>query len=181
MKTHSGVIFFLFASFLIFLSGCVTSDETLTESISETENISTQIITLGEFVYSEKGDVKNILEAGILERSENHDIWKVSGGFRLYIGGDKSNYQAVLSGGRGNYNPNSGHLIARDGVELINLEGERLNTEYLVWSHDSDKVHTDRPVSIHTSTGTLHGKGLEADSRFEHYRILDPTGAFDVP
>jgi len=181
MKTHSRVLFFLFASFLILQSGCVTSDETLTESVSETENISTQVITLGEFVYSEKGEIKNILEAGRLERSEDHDIWKVSEGFRLYIGGDKYNYQAVLSGGRGNYNPNSGHLIARDGVELINLEGERLNTEYLVWSHDSDKVHTNRPVSIQTSSGTLHGKGLEADSRFEHYRILDPTGAFDVP
>jgi len=181
MKRHSVVLFFLFACFSIFQLGCVTNEETLTESVSETENLSTQVITLGEFVYSEKGEIKNILEAGRLERSEDHDIWKVSEGFRLYIGGDKSNYQAVLSGGRGNYNPNSGHLIARDGVELINLEGERLNTEYLVWSHDSDKVHTNRPVSIQTSTGTLHGKGLEADSRFEHYRILDPTGAFDVP
>lgn len=181
MKTHSGFFFFLFASFSIFQTGCVTSDETLTESVSDTYNISTQVITLGEFIYSEKGEVKNILEAGRLERSENNDIWKVSEGFRLFIGGDRSNHQAVLTGGRGNYDPNSGHLIARDGVELINLEGERLNTEYLVWSHDSDKVHTDRPVSIHTSTGTLNGKGLEADSRFEHYRILDPTGSFDLP
>jgi LPS export ABC transporter protein LptC len=181
MKTPSGFLFYLLAISSIFYMGCVTSDDNLTESISEMDNISTQVITSGEFIYSEKGEVKNILEAGRLERSEDHEIWDVSEGFRLYIGGDKSNHQAVLSGGRGNYNPNSGHLIARDGVELVNLEGEKLNTEYLVWSHDSDKVHTDRPVSIHTSTGTLHGKGLEADSRFEHYRILDPTGSFNLP
>jgi LPS export ABC transporter protein LptC len=181
MKSHAGLLFFILASFSIFQLGCVSNDETLTESIAETENIATQVITIGEFIYSEKGKVKNILEAGRLERSEDNDIWNVSEGFRLFIGGDKTNHQAVLSGGRGNYDPNSGHLIARDGVELVNLEGERLNTEYLVWSHDSDKVHTNRPVSIHTSTGTLNGKGLVADSRFEHYRILDPTGSFDLP
>jgi|TARA_B110000881_G_C18409140_1_gene430007 LPS export ABC transporter protein LptC len=181
MKTPSGFLFYLHLIFSIFYMGCDTSDDTLTESISEMEDISTQVITSGEFVYSEKGDVKNILEAGRLERSDDTEIWDVSEGFRLFIGGDKSDHQAILSGGRGNYDPNSGHLIALDGVELVNLEGERLNTEYLVWSHDSDKVHTDRPVSIHTSTGILHGKGLEADSRFEHYRIIDPTGSFNLP
>jgi LPS export ABC transporter protein LptC len=181
MKTPYGFLFYLHLIFSIFYMGCVTSDDPLTESMSEMEDISTQVITTGEFVYSEKGDVKNILEAGRLERSDDTEIWEVSEGFLLFIGGDKSDHQAILSGGRGNYDPNSGHLIALDGVELVNLEGERLNTEYLVWSHDSDKVHTDRPVSIHTSTGILHGKGLEADSRFEHYRILDPTGSFNLP
>ena len=29
--------------------------------------------------------------------------------------------------------------------------------------------------------GNLEGNGLEADSKFENYRILNPTGAFDIP
>ena len=72
-------------------------------------------------------------------------------------------------------------MIAYDDVELINREGEKLNTEYLVWSNDSDIVRTNRPVRIETKTGTLEGNGLEADSKFENYRILNPTGAFDIP
>ena len=73
-----------------------------------------------------------------------------------------------------------GHLIAIDDVVLINNEGEKLQTEYLVWSNDSDRVYTNRPVRIETLTGTLEGKGLESDSKFENYRILNPTGAFEL-
>ena len=95
MKTPSGFLLYLHLIFSIFYMGCVTSDDTLTESISEMEDISTQVITSGEFVYSEKGDVKNILEAGRLERSDDTEIWDVSEGFRLFIGGDKSDHQAI--------------------------------------------------------------------------------------
>jgi LPS export ABC transporter protein LptC len=145
------------------------------------ESLSIQVIIDGSFQYSEKGEVRNILEAGKLERFENNDIWQVDDGFTLYIEGDKSTNRAQLSGGRGTYDSKIGHLIARDGVLLVNSEGDKLKTEYLVWSHDSDKVHTNRSVSVETATGVLFGKGLEADGSFENYKILEPTGSFDLP
>ena len=152
---------------------------------TEREEIALQVITGGSFKYSEKGEVKNVLYSGRLERwesdGEESEIWRVSDGFTLYIEGDEHVHDAVLKGGRGTYNADKAHLEAWDDVELINNEGEKLNTEYLVWSNEEDRVHTNRPVSITTNTGTLHGKGLEADSKFENYRILNPTGAFDLP
>ena len=175
--------------FSVFLSICaiyscgVVETEKVPES--ELEGLALQVITGGTFQYSEKGQTQNVLQAGRLERWKNegsaNEIWKVSEGFILYIEGDSHNHEAVLSGGRGTYNADKGHLIAYDDVELINQEGEKLNTEYLVWSNDSDRVHTNRPVSIETKTGTLQGNGLEADSKFENYRILNPTGAFEIP
>ena len=144
------------------------------------ESLSLQVIINGSFQYSEKGKVRNVLDAGKLERFENNDIWQVDEGFTLYIAGDKMTNRATLSGGRGTYDSKTGHLIARDQVLLINSEGDKLKTEYLVWSHDSDKVHTNRPVSIETATGVLFGKGLEADGSFANYKILEPTGSFDL-
>jgi hypothetical protein len=49
-----------------------------------------------------------------------------------------------------------------------------------VWLHDSDIVRTTRPVEITTAEGVLRGRGLKADSRFERYEILEPTGSFDL-
>ena len=144
-----------------------------------------QVISGGTFRYTEKSKIKNVLNAGRLERwnSDNSstEIWRVSEGFTLYIEGDSKKYEAVLSGGRGTYDADQGHLTAYDDVELINKEGEKLNTEYLVWSNDSDRVHTNRPVRIESKSGTLEGNGLEADSKFENYRILNPIGAFELP
>lgn len=160
------------------------SDATTEAIKGEREEVALQIIHGGSFSYSEKGEIKNELQAGRLERwesdGESSEVWRVSEGFTLFIDGDKETHEAILSGGRGTYDADAGHLIAHDNVILVNTDGERLMTEYLVWSNDSDRVHTNRPVSIETMTGTLHGKGLESDSRFENYRIIDPTGAFDL-
>lgn len=159
-------------------------DDQFSEANSNDEldgDVSQQVIVQGAFQYSEKGEVRNVLEAGKLERFENNDNWQVDEGFTLYIAGDKLTNRATLSGGRGTYNSKTGHLIARDGVLLVNSDGDKLNTEYLVWSHDSNKVYTNRLVSVETSTGVLYGKGLEADGGFENYKILEPTGSFDLP
>ena len=167
---------------LVYIS-CGANDQD-GNAISEREEIAAQIIKGGAFQYSEKGKIKNILEAGRLEgwekEGEASEVWLVSEGFTLYIEGDQENHEAMLKGGRGNYDAKKGHLIAWDDVVLVNNKGERLSTEYLVWSNDSDRVHTNRPVTIVTSSGTLHGKGLEADSKFENYRIIDPVGSFEI-
>ena len=158
--------------------------ETKEVSKLDLEEVALQTIHGGIFQYSEKGDVRNVLKAGRLERWKDDDIvnevWRVSEGFTLYIEGDSIKHEAILSGGRGTYDADMGHLIAHDDVVLINNVGEKLQTEYLVWSNDSDRVYTNRPVLIKTLTGTLEGKGLESDSKFENYRILNPTGAFEL-
>ncbi len=153
-------------------------------SMEDFEEDALQIIHGGTFQYSEKGVIRNVLKAGRLERWKDDDlineVWQCSEGFTLYIEGNNINHEAILSGGRGLYDADMGHLIAHDNVILINNEGEKLQTEYLVWSNDSDRVYTNRPVRIETLTGTLEGKGLESDSKFENYRILNPTGAFEL-
>ena len=63
---------------------------------------------------------------------------------------------------------------------LVNEASDMLLTEHLIWSHDSDLVRTQRPVEIRTEQGVLRGRGLKADSRFERYEILAPTGSFEL-
>jgi LPS export ABC transporter protein LptC len=188
VRTFSIQLLLLFCVFMVEV-GC-----DVTDNIDDLENKTTksnpddefneshslQVIINGSFQYSEKGKVRNVLDAGKLERFENNDIWQVDEGFTLYIAGDKMTNRATLSGGRGTYDSKTGHLIARDQVLLINSEGDKLKTEYLVWSHDSDQVHTNRAVSIETATGIIFGKGLEADGSFANYKILEPTGSFDL-
>ena len=61
-------------------------------------------------------------------------------------------------------------------LTLENAEGDVLETEYLVWSEDSNRVWTNRPVTIRTADGVIYGEGLESDARFETYRIIKPRG-----
>ena len=172
------------------LWGC--TDKQSSPSVSETQDPAesrrpSQVVEDGYFEYTERGKVIQSLRASRLERWETEDetnegpsLWHVDRGFTLYIGGTLTRHTARLSAVRGTYDDQSSRLEAWEEVVLVNQQGERLLTEHLIWSHDSDLVHTDRPVEIETAQGVLRGRGLRADSQFEKYEILAPTGSFDL-
>ena len=113
-------------------------------------------------------------ERGNAEVSE--DIVEVRGGFELFIGGDSSMHDARMTADWATLDEKSLRLVAKHAVTLENAEGDVLETEYLVWSEDSDRVWTNRPVTIYTSNGVIYGEGLDSDARFETYRIIKPRG-----
>ncbi len=137
--------------------------------------------------YSERGAVQHVLVARHLTRTGTEgkekatDFIEVDGGFTLYLGGDEHEHSSTLTALRGTLDEASLRLVAEDDVVLENAAGDRLETEYLVWNEDSNRVYTNRAVTIYTEDGVLHGQGLESDGRFERYRILQPTGELTVP
>jgi LPS export ABC transporter protein LptC len=175
---------------LLVAAGCAEppSEELGVDSlVQERPSLPAQVVEGGYFEYSEHGNVVQALEASRLERWERSETnaladapWQVDEGFVLYIGGTKQTHTARLSATRGTYDDQFGRLEAWENVELVNESGDRMQTEHLIWSHDSDLVRTNRPVEIHTAQGVLRGRGLRADSRFERYEILSPTGSFDL-
>lgn len=145
------------------------------------------IIEGGTFRYSERGEAVHMLVASRLEHLEEAPASppagppiRVSGGFTLYLDGDASSWAARLEAQRGTFNESTLRLTAYDQVVLENEQGDRLETEELVWANDSDRVWTRRPVTITTEDGVIHGDGLESDGRFEEYVILNPRGAISI-
>ncbi len=178
-------VFLSVASLAIVGCGPTPPDETIQDMTRDVRP--SQVVKEGYFEYTELGRVVQSLEATQLERwestgdnQENPDVWHVDGGFTLFIGGTKTRHNAKLSAIRGTYDDQAGRLEAWENVVLVNAEGERLETEHLIWSHDSDLVRTNRPVEIQSAQGTLRGRGLTSDSKFERYEILAPTGTFDL-
>ncbi|MDA0939607.1 MAG: LPS export ABC transporter periplasmic protein LptC [Bacteroidetes bacterium] len=183
------VFAFALVSALAF-EGCGTTVETgVQDDRHEDQRLPAQVVEGGYFEYTEKGKVVQSLEAARLERWEQKTsgsepeldpLWQVDEGFTLYIGGTKSQHTARLSAVRGTYDDQKGRLEAWEEVVLVNEAGDMLLTEHLIWSHDSDLVRTQRPVEIRTAQGVLRGRGLNADSHFERYEILAPTGSFEL-
>ena len=175
---------------MVLWTGCSSPDDTdVPDAPEEGQKAPDQVVEGGYFEYTECGEVIQALEATRLERWEHEEggnnalldpLWLVDEGFTLYIGGTKSTHEAQLSAIRGTYDDQAGRLEAWEEVVLVNEAGDMLLTEHLIWSHDSDLVRTQRPVEIRTAQGVLRGRGLTADSRFERYEILDPTGSFDL-
>jgi LPS export ABC transporter protein LptC len=67
-------------------------------------------------------------------------------------------------------------VIARDSVVLLSEDGNRLETEELIWSDREDRIYTDHFVVIQRPGEILYGRGFEATEDFTQWRILAPEG-----
>lgn len=66
-------------------------------------------------------------------------------------------------------------------VVFTNVKGERLETEALTWSQDSDRVYTNKPVKVTRQGDIIFGEGLDAAQDFSRYTIRRITGTLRLP
>jgi LPS export ABC transporter protein LptC len=165
----------------LFFTGCSNSDEEVSK-IQASEEPPMQRILHGTFTYSERGNTMHVLKAGEMTRIEGgsaespEDLVEVRKGMELFIDGDESDHEAHLQAQWASLDEKQLRLVAEHEVILSNRKGDVLETEYLVWAEDSNRVWTNRAVTITSDQGILYGEGLESDGRFENYEIIRPKG-----
>ena len=163
------------------LFGCSNSDEEVSQ-IQSSERPPMQRVINGKFTYSERGSTLHVLKAGEMTRIEGgsaespEDLVEVRNGMELFIDGNESNHEAHLQAQWASLDEKNLRLVAEHEVVLSNRKGDILEKEYLVWAEDSNRVWTNRPVTITSDQGVLYGEGLESDGRFENYQIIRPKG-----
>ncbi|MFZ6050822.1 LPS export ABC transporter periplasmic protein LptC [Halocola ammonii] len=128
--------------------------------------------------YTEDGQLKNRLIASRLDRYGGEDRRiVVSEGFQVFIYDSLGNFAAELTAVDGVFEPNKRMMVARNNVELINKDGDQLNTEVLTWDQDSAMIYTDQLVKITNEDGVIYGEdGLIADEKFENYELIGMSG-----
>ncbi len=68
------------------------------------------------------------------------------------------------------------YLVMKQNVKLINVKGDTLSTEYLVWDEVKEKIFTDKFVKITTPDQLIYGDGLVSNQNFTEYRITNVKG-----
>ncbi len=62
-------------------------------------------------------------------------------------------------------------ITVQDSVVWQSLQGERLETEELIWDEAADKVHTDKFVIVRRPDEIIYGYGFESNQKFTQWRI----------
>lgn len=163
------------------LMGCKNDLDQLT-SIDVGAASPDRITTQAEYFYSDSGHVRNRLRAGRVEEflAEQHERTEMSDGVELTFFDAAGKPGSVLTARRGRVNPTTHRMQVEEKVVFTNARGERLETEELIWSQDSDRVYTDRPVRITRAQDIIYGQGLDANEDLSHYTIRRITGTIFV-
>lgn len=71
-------------------------------------------------------------------------------------------------------------IIVKNNVRVLNMRGEEMETEKLIWDQQKEKIYTDKFVKIKTPDEILYGNGLESNQSFTQYRINKLRGRITV-
>jgi LPS export ABC transporter protein LptC len=168
------------AFFCLAIASC-TNDITEIRAIADPSKMPVQTVTNAYYTYSENGHIKNTLKAAQIDQYDGDEGYiEANGGFEMDFFDSLQVEEARLTAKHGNYSNKTKVLRAWEKVELSNREGEKLETEALIFSQDSNRIYTDQFVVIKTKSGTIYGHGLESNSNFTKYKILKPSGEMIV-
>jgi lipopolysaccharide export system protein LptC len=67
-------------------------------------------------------------------------------------------------------------MEAVNQVQVLNSQGDLLETEHLIWNQETEKVYTEEFVKITTKDEVIFGKGLESNQDFTKYVIKKISG-----
>lgn len=93
---------------------------------------------------------------------------------------DKGKETTTLKADYGVRYESSKRMEAKYNVEVVNANGEKLNTEHLIWDEQKKKITSDAFVKITTAKEIIMGKGLEANQDFTQYEIKEVTGSIRI-
>ena len=93
---------------------------------------------------------------------------------------NKGKESTTLKGDYGIRYEQSKRMEVKYGVEVVNVNGEKLNTEHLIWDEQKKKITSDAFVKITTAKEIIMGKGIESNQDFTQYEIKEITGSIKI-
>jgi len=134
-----------------------------------------------EILYTESGQAKaKILTDELTRYISNEGITEFKKGLKIYFYDANGQIESSMTANYGKAFEAEEELFARNNVIVINVKGEKLNTEELIWKRKDKKIFSNKFVKITTDDEIIFGEGLEANEDFSDYVIKKVKGSIKV-
>ncbi|HLG02536.1 MAG TPA: LPS export ABC transporter periplasmic protein LptC [Bacteroidia bacterium] len=157
---------------------CVNDPETV-KSMTGMQQLPMQTARDVDLLYSDSAKLKIHLKAPRVDEfggSKPYTVMPI--GVKVEFFDSEGKIDSYLSADHAVRRDREQTMEARGNVELLSVEGKKLNTDHLNWDGTSRRIFTDAFVTITTADQVIMGTGLEADDMLENYTIKNITGSF---
>lgn len=174
------ILVFVLALTLLF--GCSGNDLEQVNKIAEkhTWPLETgQDITIN---YTDSGKTKAFVKAALLERyaTEDKNYTEMRKGLNVEFLDKTGKVESFLTAKYAIRYDNEKRMVARNDVVVMNLDGDTLRTEELHWNEATQRISTQKQVTITTKDEVMWGDGLESDVAFKHPKIFKLRGTMSL-
>jgi len=134
-------------------------------------------------IYTDSAKLKMIIKAPVtltFEKDVKETFMIMPNGVNIDFYNEKEKAETTLKANYAIYYPDSKRMEVKYNVEVVNKNGEKLNTEHLIWDEAKKKITSDAFVKIATAKEIIMGKGLESNQDFTQYQIREVTGTIQL-
>jgi len=164
---------------IIILTACVNSQEDI-KSFDEQDLIDTEVTRGIELLYSDSSQVKVRLKSPLLLRRSSRNGKKelFPEGIHVEFFSNSGKVNSYMVAKMAEKDEKQGVIIASDSVVVYNRQGDKLETNRLIWNENKRSLENNRFVRITRpkKRDTLYGFGISADQEFARFEIKEVLG-----
>lgn len=141
-----------------------------------------ELIREFETIYSDSAKVRVRIQGPLMMRyyENGQYIQLFPEGARVEFFNDFGQVGSTMTSGYGIRFENEERVIVRDSVVWVSDEGDRLDTEELVWEAESEKIFSDRFVRLRQADKEITGIGFESNQNFTRSKVIAIQGIVNV-
>jgi len=165
---------------IILLSLCVCEEKIKPSVLSGVQTTVSQESWNATVTFTDSGQVKAVLKAGHIAVYADKQYTLLDEGVRVDFYNQREQHTSVLTSKRGKVDDRTHDMEANDHVVVVSDSGTVVETEKLIWTNSTRKVHSDEFVKITSPNESLQGYGFESDQSLKNYKIFRVTGETKV-
>lgn len=169
--------------FFIFFSTSCSNDLKDVMALPKNKLSASQIGDSVTVIYTDSAQLKATLKANrmlIFTENVKEPFTILPKGFYISLFDEQEKPASSIKANYGIRYTNSKRMEAKYAVEVVNIKGEKLETEHLIWDEAKKKIYTDGQIKITTATQIINGRGLVSNQDFTKYEMKDITGIINV-
>ena len=135
-----------------------------------------------EINYTDSGHVKARVFAPVLQRYENEikSQTKMPKGITVYFYGKGKKINSYLKAKYAIRDSRLRVMTVRNDVFVVNVNGDTLKTEELIWDEATNKISTQKFVSVKQTDRIIYSDGLETNTDFSNYKFFNIKGVLSL-
>ncbi|MBL7921638.1 MAG: LPS export ABC transporter periplasmic protein LptC [Bacteroidia bacterium] len=173
----------VFIAAIIYFFGSCTNDLKDVMALPNNKKSPSQVGDSVTLLFTDSAQLKIVLKANrmlIFTKNVSEPFTILPKGVFVTFFDTEEKISSTLKADYGIRYDQSKKMEARYKVEVVNKNGEKLETEKLTWDEFNKTIYTDAFVKITTADQIIMGKGLKSNQDFTKYSINEVTGTIKL-
>lgn len=132
--------------------------------------------------YTDSGFLKARVFTPLMERyaSDDKQYTEMTKGITIYFLTKDKKVESYLKSKYAIRYDRDKKMIARNDVVLVNIKGDTMRTEELLWNEATQRISSEKSVRITTKDEIIIGDGFESNAEFTQYKIFRIRGTVNL-